>query len=116
MTGGKAPFLWTLFIVGGTVAALLFPIHLFLTGLAFPLGWLDAPSHESLQDLVGHPLARLYLFVLISLPLFHWAHRFRYTLYDGLSLKHLTPLIVVVCYGGALLGTAMVVYTLWNLP
>jgi fumarate reductase subunit D len=65
---------------------------------------------------VRHPLARLYLFVVISLPLFHWAHRFRYTLYDGLSLKHLTPLIVVVCYGGALLGTAMVAYTLWNLP
>ena len=116
MTGGKSPFLWTLFSAGGTVGALLFPIHLFLTGLAFPLGWLDAPSRESLQDLVRHPLARLYLFVLISLPLFHWAHRFRYTLYDGLSLKHLTPLIVVVCYGGALLGTAMVVYTLWNLP
>ena len=105
-----------MFSAGGTVAALLFPIHLFLTGLAFPLGWLDAPSHEALQDLVRHPLARLYLFVLISLPLFHWAHRFRYTLYDGLSLKHLTPLIVVVCYGGALLGTAVVAHTLWNMP
>ena len=110
------PFLWFLFSAGGTVAALLFPVHLFLTGLAFPLGWLDPPTHEALRGLVRHPLARLYLFVLISLPLFHWAHRFRYTLYDGLQLKHLTALIAVLCYGAALLGSAAAAYTLWVLP
>ena len=110
------PCLWLLFSAGGTVAALLFPIHLFLTGLAFPLGWLDPPRYESLYGLLRHPLTRLYLFVLISLPLFHWAHRFRYTLYDGLQLKHLTELIAVLCYGTALAGTAMAAYTLWNIP
>jgi fumarate reductase subunit D len=109
------PFLWLLFSAGGTVAALLFPVHLFLTGLAFPLGWLEAPGYDSLRTLVGHPLTRLYLFVLVSLPLFHWAHRFRYTLYDGLQLKHLTALIAVLCYGAALVGTAAAAYTLWNL-
>jgi len=84
------PLLWLLFSAGGTVAAFLFPIHLFLTGLAFPLGWLETPRFEFLHRLVMHPVTRLYLFVLIALPLFHWAHRFRYTLYDGLQLKHLT--------------------------
>jgi len=64
---------------------------------------------------VKHPLARIYLFVLISLPLFHGAHRFRYTLYDGLKLKHLTTLIAVLCYGSALLGTLFAAYTLWQL-
>ena len=110
------PFLWFLFSAGGTVAALLFPIHLLLTGLAFPLGWLPAPSYEFLRALVQHPLTRLYLFVFISLPLFHWAHRFRYTLYDGLQLKHLTVLIAVLCYGAALAGSAMAAYTLWSMP
>ena len=110
------PFLWLVFSAGGTLAALLFPAHLFLTGLAFPLGWLAPPSYEILHELVRHPLARLYLFVLISLPLFHWAHRFRYTLYDGLQVKHLTALIVVLCYGTALVGTALAAYTLWNVP
>ncbi len=62
-----------------------------------------------------HPLARLYLFVLISLPLFHWAHRFRYTLYDGLQLKHLTRFIAVICYGAALAGSAAAAYTLFGL-
>ncbi len=109
------PFLWFLFSAGGTVAALLFPVHLFLNGLAFPLGWLDAPSYEYLRALVQHPVTRLYLFVVISVPLFHWAHRFRYTLYDGLQLKHLTNLIAVLCYGAALVGSAVAAYTLWNI-
>jgi fumarate reductase subunit D len=61
-------------------------------------------------------VTRLYLLVLISLPLFHWAHRFRYTLYDGLQLKHLTVLIAVLCYGAALAGTAMTAYLLWTMP
>jgi fumarate reductase subunit D len=108
------PFLWLLFSAGGTVAALLYPMHLALVGLAFPLGWLPAPRYESLHALVAHPLTRLYLFVLVSLPLFHWAHRFRYTLYDGLQLKHLFALIAALCYGAALVGSALAAYTLWS--
>ncbi len=110
------PLLWGLFSAGGTVAAFLFPVHLFLIGLAFPLGWFDAPSYEYLTRLLHYPLVRLYFLVFISLPLFHWAHRFRYTLYDGLQIKHLTPLVVTVCYGSALAGTAVAAYTLWTLP
>lgn len=110
------PILWLVFSAGGTLAALLFPVQLFLTGLAFPLGWLDPPSYEALRALAAHPLTRLYLFLFISLPLFHWAHRFRYTLYDGLQLKHLTALIAVLCYGTALLGAAVAAHALWNFP
>ena len=108
------PFLWTLFSAGGVVAALLIPVHLFLFGLAFPLGWLAAPGYDNLRALVQNPLARIYLFVLCSLSLFHWAHRFRYTLYDGLQIKHLNEVITAFCYGGALLGTAAAAYLLWN--
>ncbi len=110
------PFLWVLFSVGGVVAAFLIPIHLFLSDLAFPLGWLKAPGYESALALVRHPVSRIYLFVLCSLPLFHWAHRFRYTLYDGLQIKHLNELINVLCYGAAVLGTAVAGYLLWNFP
>ena len=110
------PFLWMLFSVGGVVAAMLIPVHLFLFGVAFPLGWLDGPSYQSLLALLRHPLTRLYLFVLCSLPLFHWAHRFRYTLYDGLQIKHLNELINTFCYGGAILGTVLAAYLLWRIP
>ena len=115
MTGRLTPFLWTLFSVGGMIAALLFPVHLFLTGLAFPLGWLNAPSYEAFRLLVQHPVTRLYLFALISLPLFHCAWRFRYMLYDGLQLYHLKVLIAVLCYGAALVGTVVAAHTLWNI-
>ena len=108
------PFLWMLFSAGGVVAALLLPIQLFLFGLAFPLGWLDAPGYEKLMTLVRLPATRIYLFVLCSLPLFHWAHRFRFTLYDGLQIKHLDELINIFCYGGAVLGTGLAAYMLWR--
>ncbi|MGH9815687.1 MAG: fumarate reductase subunit FrdD [Candidatus Acidiferrales bacterium] len=109
------PFFWTLFSAGGVVAAVFLPAHIFLFGLAFPLGWLDAPSYEALAALARHPLARIYLFVLCSLALFHWAHRFRYTLYDGLQIKHLNELINVFCYGGAIAGTVLAAVLLWRL-
>ncbi|PYT11852.1 MAG: fumarate reductase subunit D [Acidobacteria bacterium] len=110
------PFLWLLFSAGGVVAAMLIPIQLFLFGLAFPLGWLDGPGYQSLLELVRHPLTRLYLFALCTLSLFHFAHRFRYTLYDGLQIKHLNELINTFCYGGAILGTAVTAYLLWIIP
>jgi fumarate reductase subunit D len=110
------PFLWMLFSAGGGIAAMLIPIHLFLFGLAIPLGWLDGPSYHGLLELLRHPLTRLYLFVLATLSLFHWAHRFRYTLYDGLQIKHLNELINTFCYGGAVLGTVLAAYVLWTIP
>jgi fumarate reductase subunit D len=49
---------------------------------------------------------------LCVLGLFHWAHRFRYTLYDGLQLKELGRQIGVACYGAALVGSAAACYIL----
>ena len=108
-------FFWTLFSAGGMVAALLIPIHLFLFGLAFPLGLLPAPQYQELSALIAHPVARIYLFLLCSLPLVHWAHRFRFTLYDGLQIKHLNEVIFFLCYGGAMVGTAIAAYLLWSI-
>jgi fumarate reductase subunit D len=108
-------FFWLLFSAGGVVAAILIPVHLFLFGIAFPLGWLPPPSYEHLMLLLKMPVTRIYLFVLCSLPLFHWAHRFRYTLYDGLQVKHLNEVIFTFCYGGAVLGTLLAGYLLWNI-
>ena len=109
------PFLWALFSAGGVVAAFLIPVHLFLVGLAFPLGWLRPPSYDAVLALVRLPLTRVYLFTLCSLPLFHWAHRFRYTLYDGLQIKHLNEVINLFCYGGAVGGTILAAYLLWSI-
>ncbi|MGH9382999.1 MAG: fumarate reductase subunit FrdD [Vicinamibacterales bacterium] len=109
------PLLWMLFSAGGVVSGMLMPVLLFLFGLAFPLGWLAAPSHEHLLTVLSHPLTRLVLFGLCGLSLFHWAHRFRHTLYDGLQIKHLNEMIAGLCYGGAVVGSAAAAYLLWQI-
>ena len=106
------PLVWSLFSSGGVIAAFMIPILLFLFGLAFPLGWIEAPGYEQIMTLVRHPLTRLVLFGLCSLPLFHWAHRFRFTLYDGLQIKHLNELVNPLCYGGAIVGSVLAGYLL----
>ena len=108
------PLLWLLFSAGGVLAALFLPILLLLFGLAFPLGWLAPPNHEHLLAVLHHPLTRGALFLLCMLALFHWAHRFRYTLYDGLQIKHLNELINLLCYGGAIAGSVATAYLLWS--
>jgi fumarate reductase subunit D len=110
------PLWWMLFSAGGVLAGLLIPILLFLFGLAFPLGWLSPPGHEHLLAVLRHPLTRVVLFLLCMLALFHWAHRFRYTLYDGLQIKHLNELISLFCYGGAIVGSVVAGYLLWQVP
>ena len=112
MKKSTEPFWWALFSAGGVIAALFLPVHIFLNGLVIPLAGIEAPRYEAFLALVRHPLTRLYLFGLISLCLFHWAHRFRFTLYDGLQLKHLNQLIAVLCYGSAIFGTLAAGYML----
>src|SRR5260370_24623765 len=99
------PLLWTLFSAGGVVAAFLIPVHLFLQGIAFPLGWAKTADYTTTAALVAHPLVRLYLFVLCSVPLFPFPHRLRYTLFDGLQIKPLNEVIAACSYGSARIGT-----------
>jgi fumarate reductase subunit D len=108
------PLLWLLFSAGGMASAMLMPALVFLFGLAFPLGWLTPTNYEYLHALVVHPVTRVVVFGVCMLSLFHWAHRFKYTLYDGLQVQHLNELINTFCYGGAIVGTLAAGYVLWR--
>jgi len=107
------PFWWGLFSAGGVVAAFLVPVHLIVHGLAVPLGWVSL-SPARMAALAAHPVVKLYLFVLIALPLYHWAHRFRFILED-LGLHGLRAPIAVLCYGAAVLGTVLTIWVLLRL-
>jgi fumarate reductase subunit D len=109
------PALWMLFSAGGMASAMLMPVLVLLFGLAFPLGWIAPPSYDHLHALVAHPVTRLVLFGVCMLSLFHWAHRFKYTLYDGLQVQHLNELINALCYGGAIVGSVLAAYILLRL-
>ena len=106
MSKSNEAFWWSLFSAGGVVAALLVPVHIVLTGIAFPSGWVSEPAfgYERMRALASHPLTKLYLFVLLALPFFHCAHRIRHTLYDT-GLREYQTSIAVLCYGAAIIGT-----------
>jgi fumarate reductase subunit D len=103
------PLWWGLFSAGGVVAAFLVPIHILLVGFALPLGWIADTG-----ALYRIWWVKLYLFVLIALPLYHWAHRFYFTLND-MGLKPLSKLLAVLCYGGAIVGTVVTAWILLKL-
>jgi fumarate reductase subunit D len=99
------PILWLLFSAGGVMAAVFLPVLVVLFGLAIPLGWVQ-PDYDQLHAVVSHWLTRLVVLGLFVLMLFHWAHRFKYTVIHGLQLARLETPISVLSYGGALLGSA----------
>ena len=94
------------------LAALVLPALAFLLWFALPLGWVADPGYEHLAARLALPAVRAALLVVVVLALFHWAHRFRFTLYDGLQLSHLWGLIAAVCYGGATLLSALAAWVL----
>ena len=116
ITRQPEPLLWMLFSAGGVLSGMLMPVLALLFGVAFPLGWLSAPSYEHMLEVLGNPLTRLALFGLCVLSLFHWAHRFRHTLYDGLQIKHLNEVIALLSYGTAAIGSVAAAYLLWRAP
>lgn len=110
----REPGLWLLFSAGGTLAALFLPALVAVLWVAPAVGWLAAPAHHTLAAVAGGVVGRLFLTALIVLALYHWAHRFRYTLYDGLQLYHLNQLIAVLTYGVATVLSVAVVVVVWQ--
>jgi fumarate reductase subunit D len=64
-----------------------------------------------MRALIAHPLVKVYLFVLVVLPLYHAAHRVRFSLYE-LGVREFRLSMDFLCYGGALVGTALTAYIL----
>jgi fumarate reductase subunit D len=98
------PLLWLAFSGGGVISAVFLPVLVVLFGLAIPLGWVQ-PDYSHLHAVLSYWLTRLVVLGLLVLMLFHWAHRFRYTLHDGLQLRRLEAPLAVLCYGGAVVGS-----------
>ena len=93
------------------ISALFFPITIFLTGIAIPMKMI---SLEGLHALLDSPIVRVYLFFLISFPMFHWAHRFRYVVAD-MGLKQGSLFLSILCYSFASVTTiATLVYLIFN--
>lgn len=104
------PVFWALFGAGGMVVALVIPAMVIVTGFAWPLGLMSdgALSHARMTGFAGSLPGALALFAVISLTLWHAAHRIFHSLHDFGVTRGLGAW-KVTCYGAALLGT------LWTL-
>ena len=113
MAKSNEPIWWSLFSAGGMIAAMVFPILIIITGILVPFGLVNDNllNFERIHSTASHPITKLILFTIISFPLFHWAHRFRFTLVD-IGLKPISTFISIICYGGAIIGTIITVVIL----
>ena len=106
MKRSNAPIFWALFGAGGMLSALIGAVLVFITGIAAPLGILlprEMLSYSRVLTVTQHWTGKGILFVIISLFLWHSAHRIFHTLHDigvhaGLVAK-------LICYGFAMAGT-----------
>ena len=113
MTIAKKSVVWGLFAAGGTVAAFLFPalIALFLLVAAdrVPSGLEYNAIHGFASSLFG----KLVLFGVISLALWHAAHRLRVVFHDfGVRMD---KTVAKAVYLVATIGTVMTAYYLYGL-
>lgn len=108
---------WSLFSAGGMVAAFLLPVHVAILGILLAFGWLPdgALAYDRIIDIARFPLTRIYLGVVIVMPLFHWAHRFRFVVHHQLGVHGWKRLVATACYGTAIAGTVLTVLVLIKL-
>ena len=107
-------FWWFMFAQGGVLAAVLIPIHILVQGILGPLGIVPVVDrhYDTWISILGNPIVKLYLLVLISLPFFHFAHRLRYLLVDLGVPAAKTVVAQVIFYGGAVVVTLLAIYVL----
>ena len=116
MLKSNEPILWLLFSAGGMISAMIFPILIVITGIIFPI-ILSGDAIELLNQIhlnLKNTFIKIVIFFVISLPFFHWAHRFRFTLVD-IGLKPVSFLISLLCYGSAITGTLVAAFILWRI-
>jgi len=107
-------FFWFMFAQGGVIAALLIPVHILVQGILGPLGIVPVVDrhYDTWISVLGNPLVKLYILVLITFPFFHFAHRLRYLLVDlGVPAAKSLP-AQAVFYGGAVVITLITIWLL----
>ena len=98
------------------LSALIGSVLVFITGIAAPMGILlprEMLSYSRVLTVTQHWTGKGLLFVIVSLFLWHSAHRIYHTLHDigvhaGLASK-------LVCYGFAMAGTLLTGVVLFRL-
>lgn len=111
MAKSNKPIFWSLFAAGGTVTAFVTPALALVTLFAAFGANVDMFNYDSIHAFAGWWLGKLIIFGIISLSLWHAAHRLRVTVHDfGVRAD---TVVAYTVYGLAGLGTLLtIVYLL----
>ena len=113
MAIAKKAFVWGLFAAGGTVAAFVFPVLIALF-LLLALGIVpEGLQYENIHAFAAHWFGKVVLFVVISLSLWHAAHRLRVVFHDFGVRKD--KVIAKAVYLVAFIGTALTAFYLYSI-
>lgn len=108
MAKSNKPIFWSLFAAGGTLAAFLAPVLVLLFLLASLGHAPDLLSYAKLHAFAAHWFGKLFLLAVITLFLWHAAHRFRVTLYDfGLRQDSIAAFVVYIVAGAGTILAAV---------
>ncbi len=102
------PLFWSLFGAGGVVTGFFTPILVLIVGLAIPLELLSdkTMAYDRILSFAQNPFGGLMLFFILTLSLWHCAHRVFHGMHDlGFHPGAWTRIFT---YGIALIGTAFV--------
>jgi fumarate reductase subunit D len=110
MAIAKKAFVWGLFAAGGTVSAFLFPALITLF-LLIAMGRVpDGLQFENIHAFAASWIGKAGLFIVISLSLWHAAHRLRVVFHDfGVRLD---KAVANAVYLVAFVGTVMTAFYL----
>lgn len=101
------------------VVAFITPVLILISALLVPLGLVDSSllSYGNVLNLLNTGWGALAIFIVITLQLFHAAHRIYHGLHD-LHIKGNATLMLLIFYGGASalsLVTGVLLLTLFSI-
>ena len=116
MKRSTQPPLWLLFGAGGMLSALVGWMLVLLTGIAAPLDLFSGRallSYDHMLAFARNPLGKAFVLAVVSLFMWHAAHRIFHSLHDfGIRTG---PAAWIACYGLALVVTALAGWRLLSL-
>ena len=110
------PIFWSIFGMGGVIAAMFIPVMIFVTGIGGAFGWdavTGALAHgeDGIGALLRHAPVRAALGLIMALASVHAAHRIRHTLID-LHVHAPPAVLIVASYGAAAILSALIAIVL----
>ncbi|MBK8507569.1 MAG: fumarate reductase subunit FrdD [Candidatus Competibacter sp.] len=113
MAKSNKPIIWGLFAAGGTVTAFLTPALVLLALFAAMRFSPNLFTYESIHAFASHWLGKLIIFGVVTLSLWHAAHRLRITVHDFGIRADLV--VATILYMIAALGTVSTIFSLFSI-